>query len=182
MTQQITRVIVESPYAGDLERNIAYARFACWWCLKQGMAPFASHLLYTQCLDDRDADERALGMRAGMAWRHGASQTMLFTDFGISKGMIAGETHAKAHGQIVSNVSLKKIFGEQKFHEVMRHFKQLPSLYSTVDYPGNTSIRAKMCDRCSEPIPSGLLCKDCQDVLKADLRPSSGKPPGIGGA
>lgn len=39
-------VIVESPYAGDVERNTAYARAAVRDCLMRGEAPFASHLLY----------------------------------------------------------------------------------------------------------------------------------------
>ena len=40
------RVIVESPYAGDVERNIAYVRAAMRDCLMRGEAPLASHLLY----------------------------------------------------------------------------------------------------------------------------------------
>lgn len=57
-------VIVESPYAGDIERNVAYARACIADCLKRGEAPFASHLLYTQpgVLDDGvPAEDRWLG-------------------------------------------------------------------------------------------------------------------------
>ena len=54
------RVIIESPYAGDVERNVRYARAAMADCLKRGEAPFASHLLYTQegVLDDDIPGER----------------------------------------------------------------------------------------------------------------------------
>ena len=43
-------MIVESPYAGDMEANTEYARDACATLdsLMRGEAPIASHLLYTQ--------------------------------------------------------------------------------------------------------------------------------------
>ena len=64
------RVIVESPYAGDVATNIAYARAAVRDCLMRGEAPIASHLLFTQpgILDDDVADERRLGIEAGLSW------------------------------------------------------------------------------------------------------------------
>lgn len=42
------RVILESPYAGDVERNLTYARECVRDSLSRGEAPIASHLLYTQ--------------------------------------------------------------------------------------------------------------------------------------
>ena len=42
------RVILESPYAGDIERNIDYARKCLRHSLLLGESPIASHLLYTQ--------------------------------------------------------------------------------------------------------------------------------------
>ena len=62
-------VIVESPYAGDVEENVRYARACLADCLARGEAPFASHLLYTQpgVLDDDVPGERALGIAAGFA-------------------------------------------------------------------------------------------------------------------
>jgi len=64
------RVILESPYAGDVATNVAYARRALRDCLLRGEAPFASHLLYTQpgVLDDTLPDERACGIEAGLIW------------------------------------------------------------------------------------------------------------------
>lgn len=62
------RVIVESPLSGDFARNQRYARWCMLDCLKRGEAPFASHLLYTQCLDDRKPKQRELGIVAGFAW------------------------------------------------------------------------------------------------------------------
>lgn len=39
-------VVIESPYAGDVERNLRYVRAAMRDCLLRGEAPFASHALY----------------------------------------------------------------------------------------------------------------------------------------
>lgn len=96
-------VILESPYAGDVERNVAYARAALADCLRRGEAPFASHLLYTQpgVLDDTITEERALGIEAGLAWGRVAEATVAYTDLGISRGMQAGIDRAIAEDRDV---------------------------------------------------------------------------------
>lgn len=60
------RVIVESPYAGDVIRNVEYARAAMRDCLQRGEAPFASHLLYPAPFGLEDASFVPLtrGLRA----------------------------------------------------------------------------------------------------------------------
>ena len=85
-------VIVESPYAGDVERNLRYARQAMRDCLTRGEAPFASHVLYTQpgVLDDYVISERSLGIGAGQAWGDKADATVVYDDLGISPGMQYG--------------------------------------------------------------------------------------------
>ena len=85
------RVILESPYAGDVERNVRYARAALRDSLQRGEAPIASHLLYTQpgVLDDSVQVERELGMMAGWEWRRMAHACVFYTDLGISTGMKA---------------------------------------------------------------------------------------------
>lgn len=80
-------VIIESPYAGDVVRNTAYARAAMLDCLRRGEAPLASHLLYTQVLDDTDPAERTLGICAGHEWVPKADAVVLYVDLGISPGM-----------------------------------------------------------------------------------------------
>jgi len=83
------RVILESPYAGDVERNTKYARECVRHSLAKGEAPIASHLLYTQkgILNDEYEDERALGIDAGLAWKEVAEGHVFYIDFGISRGM-----------------------------------------------------------------------------------------------
>lgn len=85
-------VIIESPYAGDVEKNLAYLRAAMHDCLMRGEAPFASHGLYTQpgVLDDNYPAERELGIQAGFAWRKAAAATVVYTDLGYSRGMNFG--------------------------------------------------------------------------------------------
>ena len=94
------RVIVESPYAGNVERNIEYARACFRDCLLRGESPFASHLLYTQpgILDDKISSERDLGIAAGFAWRNVSHVTVVYTDLGVSSGMQFGIDHAKRNG------------------------------------------------------------------------------------
>lgn len=110
-THMATRlVIVESPFAGDVEANIAYARAALRDCLDRGEAPYASHLLYTQpgVLDDNDADQRRHGIEAGLAWGKMATATVVYTDRGISTGMQQGIDRAKAEGRAVEYRSISE--------------------------------------------------------------------------
>ena len=94
------RVILESPYAGDVEVNVEYARKCVRDSLSPGEAPIASHLLYTQSgiLRDEVPDERQWGIDAGLAWRAVADKTVVYTDRGISKGMEYGIRAAERAG------------------------------------------------------------------------------------
>ena len=85
-------VILESPFAGDVQKNIRYARDCVRDCLNRGETPYVSHLLFTQpgILNDDIKEERELGMKAGWAWRKVAEATVVYTDLGISKGMQEG--------------------------------------------------------------------------------------------
>ena len=97
------RVIIESPYAGDVAENMAYARACLADSLRRGEAPLASHLLYTQpgVLDDDKADERALGIEAGHAWIACADLVVVYHDLGVSQGMQAGMRRAFDEGKPV---------------------------------------------------------------------------------
>jgi len=92
------RVILESPYAGDVERNIKYARECLKDSLKRGEAPIASHLLYTQegVLDDLIEEERIWGINAGLAWKEVADLHVFYIDYGISNGMKYASEYAKS--------------------------------------------------------------------------------------
>jgi len=93
------RVILESPYAGDVEINIDYARKCVRHSLSLGESPIASHLLYTQenILNDDIEEERNLGINAGLVWKEVAELQVFYIDYGISKGMKYGMDYAKEH-------------------------------------------------------------------------------------
>lgn len=99
-------VILESPFAGDFAKNREYANQCLRDCLLRGEAPFASHILYTEALDDTKPNERELGIEAGLMIGKHASRTVVYTDFGISKGMKYGIQHARAHNRPVEYRSL----------------------------------------------------------------------------
>lgn len=93
-------VIIESPYAGDIERNVEYARACVRDSLSRGEAPIASHLLYTQpgILKDEVPQERQWGIDAGLAWRRVAEASAVYTDLGVSRGMEYGIAAAEKTG------------------------------------------------------------------------------------
>lgn len=99
MDQPMITVIVESPYAGDVDLNVRYARACMHDCLTRfHEAPFASHLLYTQAgvLFDDVTDERNLGIDAGLTIGARLEKTVVYTDLGISPGMELGIERARA--------------------------------------------------------------------------------------
>ena len=104
------RVIVESPYAGDVEQNTEYARKCMHDCLMRGEAPFASHLLYTQphVLDDLIPEQRNLGIEAGLAWGVVAEASVVYIDRGITSGMQKGIERANACGRLIEYRRLYK--------------------------------------------------------------------------
>ncbi len=108
------RVIIESPFAGDVTRNVRYARAAMRDCLFRGETPYASHLLYTQVgvLDDLIPEERELGIQAGFVWRQVAEKTVVYMDFGISRGMKYGIEDAEKRGCPVEYRCLEEFWAD----------------------------------------------------------------------
>ena len=96
-------VILESPFAGDVKKNLKYARKCMKDCFIRGEFPFASHLLYTQegILDDNNPEERKLGIHAGLCWGKLAHKTVVYMDLGITEGMKQGIERAKKEGRDV---------------------------------------------------------------------------------
>jgi hypothetical protein len=94
-------VIVESPYGGEIERNIAYARAALRDCLKRSEAPLASHLLYTQpgVLDDAKADGEGVRHQRWPCMGREGGRDVVYTDLGISAGMRLGIERAQKAGR-----------------------------------------------------------------------------------
>jgi hypothetical protein len=103
-------VVLESPFAGDEQANIDYARLCVRDSLMRGEAPIASHLLYTQptILDDNKPAEREMGIAAGLVWGRAACATVVYADRGISRGMKMGIQSAEDHDRPVEYRSIEK--------------------------------------------------------------------------
>lgn len=84
---------IESPFAGKTKEEEALNRHYLEQCIKdsleRGEAPFASHKMYTDCLDDSIPEQRRLGIEAGFAYLQRADLVAVYTDRGISPGMKA---------------------------------------------------------------------------------------------
>ena len=100
-TNEMPLVLIESPFAGDVETNIKYARACMRDSLKRGESPFAMHLLYTQdgILNDDIPEERNLGIEAGLAWGRSARKTVVYTNLGVTPGMELGIQRAREEGR-----------------------------------------------------------------------------------
>jgi hypothetical protein len=81
-------VVILSPYAGDVEKNVEYARDCMRESLKRGEHPYAVHLLMPQVLDDAVPAQREEGMAVGWSWMAHADLVAVYTDRGISSGMM----------------------------------------------------------------------------------------------
>lgn len=95
-------VVLESPYSSPerkkLVENHNYAKAILNDSIARGESPFLSHLFYTQFLNDRLADQRALGMEAGWAVMAKADFVAVYLDLGWSDGMVEGVLRAEKLG------------------------------------------------------------------------------------
>ena len=91
-------VVIESPYKGKVKQNVAYAQKCMSDSLLRGECPFASHLLYTQVLDDTVPELRSMGMSRAFAWYPHADLMAIYIDKGISNGMKMGMEVAEKLG------------------------------------------------------------------------------------
>ena len=98
MKKTWTRVVLESPYAGEVEENRIYALACLRDMFNRGEAGFASHLLYPRFLEAYNNRERAEGITAGHVWVPAAHKVVVYTDLGLSGGMVAGIKVAEEHG------------------------------------------------------------------------------------
>jgi hypothetical protein len=109
-------VIIESPFGKrvdgtpctpqEMAENLVYARACMRDSLRRGdEAPFGSHLIYPQVLDDATPEERKLGMEAGWAWAQAAAiakglstVVAVYIDRGVTPGMLDGIKQHKING------------------------------------------------------------------------------------
>lgn len=87
-------VIIESPYSHPTAQGLIihrlYQKFAMLDSISRCEAPFAGHGFYTQYLNDRDEKDRKLGMRLSRNFLYASSLVAVYSDLGVSPGMLAG--------------------------------------------------------------------------------------------
>ncbi len=93
--------IIESPWRDNDRtehlKNIQYAQACVRDSISRGELPFASHLLYTQTgiLDDSIEEERELGISLNLMMIERCAAVAIYTERGISDGMLAAIRHAE---------------------------------------------------------------------------------------
>src|SRR3989304_6893056 len=116
--EPFTLVYLESPYCGQIDRNVEYAISCMHDSLSRNEAPFVSHLLYTRVpkkghvcdyTGDNTWISREKGMAAGFAFAEKCQKSVFYIDLGISPGMKEGIERAKAAGRIIE---YRKLAGE----------------------------------------------------------------------
>lgn len=71
-------VYICSPYAGDIEANVAAARRYSRFAVDKGYIPIAPHLLFPQFMNDDAPKERELGLFFGNAIMSKCSEIWVF--------------------------------------------------------------------------------------------------------
>lgn len=142
-------VAIESPYAGDIEKNVAYAEACMAKELKEGNAPFASHLLYTKVLKDSKPEERERGIAAGIAMAIRCDYRHIYVDRGLSNGMMRALEIYYDDSELWDNTEFKSL-GRASWigmYEIDRRAER---------FSGEL-----VCRRCGEKLSnhSGLFCR-----------------------
>ena len=105
-------IYVASPYAGDIEKNVEFAKRACRYVVERGHAFFAPHLIYPQILDDSNPAERETGLKLGHHMLERCDEMWVFGNR-ISPGMEAEIERAKQLDIPIRYVSEEQILGAQ---------------------------------------------------------------------
>lgn len=71
-------IYVSSPYTGDLERDLEYARRACRTVMECGECPIAPRLIYSAILDDMAPAERKPSAEMSQALLHRCNEVWAF--------------------------------------------------------------------------------------------------------
>lgn len=81
-------VYICSPYRGEVERNLQYARELTRVALENGYVPITPHLYLTQAVNDEVPEEREKGMAAGKELLKHCKYILIGGRHGLSEGML----------------------------------------------------------------------------------------------
>lgn len=105
-------VLISSPYTGDTDRNVEYARRCLADSLSRGEAPIATHLMYPQVLSE--PEDRNLAMEAAKRIVAKVDIVAVYADRGLSSGMTEEIGAAEQHGKLVETRYIEKEKPEAK--------------------------------------------------------------------
>jgi len=108
-------VFICSPYAGPIMRNINNARKYCQFAVTKNCLPIAPHLLFPQFLDDKDKEQRALGLHFGMLLMKQCQEVWVFGDK-LAAGMEKEISKAKKRNKTIRYFTEKCV--EVKGHDL----------------------------------------------------------------
>lgn len=105
-----TKIMLESPYAGDVELNTKYLNK----CMRDSIlnhteAPIASHKLYPNALDEDKPEERELGINLGTQLQGVVDKLVVYEDYGITSGMMKAIVNATKIGLPIEYRKIGKI-------------------------------------------------------------------------
>lgn len=120
-------VYIASPYAGDVEGNVAFAKAACRYAAAQGYTPVAVHLMYPQFLDDRVPKEREAGLKMGRRVLAACDEFWLCGEK-LSAGMRAEKAEAKRLGIPIRQVPSFCIFPALKQKEQEKYGEEISGM------------------------------------------------------
>lgn len=92
---KIKCVTILTPYAGDIELHKMYTMLCCKDSIARGEAPFASHLIYPILLEVYSIQARQQRIACGFSWLAKSDIVAIYTDLGLSIGMLQSKAHAK---------------------------------------------------------------------------------------
>lgn len=109
MVARKLRVILESPMftraedgsrcsPAEIERNMRYLKRAALDSLLRDEDPLASCLIYPQVLNDAESEQRKRGIEAGLNWGQAADKAIVYSDHGVSNGMVDGIERHESNG------------------------------------------------------------------------------------
>ena len=79
-------IYICSPYAGNVEGNVAAARKYSRFAMERGYIPIAPHLLFPQFMEGSDPEQRRLGIFFGLVLQSKCKEVWVFGG-NITKGM-----------------------------------------------------------------------------------------------
>lgn len=133
-------VYIASPYAGDVEGNVAFAKAACRYAAAQGCTPVAVHLMYPRFLDDRVPKEREAGLKMGRRVLAACEEIWLCGER-MSAGMKAEEAEAQRLGIPIRKVPSSDICSFQKQTEG-QHREEPAGIEKSLKEQGFSASRA----------------------------------------